>query len=73
MSGKTFANNWQYIKDLDDGDFGTPTYQEVMLTFALWQIASSHSCVLRVENKKTGLIKEYSTKQTSVQLTKSWN
>ena len=62
MSGKTFANNWQYYKDLNDEYFGTPTYQEVMLDSALWQIASSHTCVLRVENKRTGLIKEYSYK-----------
>ena len=60
MSGKYYPNNWQEISDLDPKQFSQIDYDEFMEMADLWHIPSSHCCIMRVENKETGKIKEYS-------------
>ena len=60
MSGKEFPNNWEDIASSPDEQFDTCTYEEFMLAMTMWQIPSSHSVIMRVENKETGKITEYS-------------
>jgi len=57
---KEFPNNWSDIYESDDDDFGTCTYDQFMFAADLWELNSSHVCILRCENKRTGKVKEYS-------------
>jgi len=65
MSGKEFPNNWQNIHDADDEDFGTCTFEEFSQMMQLWALPSSIACIMRIENKDTGKIKELTYKRTS--------
>jgi hypothetical protein len=65
MSGKEFPNNWQNIYDADDEDFGTCTFEEFSQMMQLWALPSSIACIMRVENKDTGKIKEITYKRIS--------
>jgi hypothetical protein len=65
MSGKEFPNNWQNIYDADDEDFGTCTFEEFSQMMQLWALPSSIACIMRIENKDTGKIKELTYKRTS--------
>jgi hypothetical protein len=65
MSGKEFPNNWQNIYDADEEDFGTCTFEEFSQMMQLWALPSSIACIMRIENKDTGKIKELTYKRTS--------
>ena len=58
MSGKEFPNNWQDIHDTPEEQFDTCTFDEFMMAMTMWQIPSSHSVIMRVENTETGKITE---------------
>ena len=58
MSGE-FPNNWQEIHDADPELFATCTFEEFMDGMSMWQIPSSHSCILRVTDRETGKVKEH--------------
>ena len=65
MNGKEFPNNWQNIYDADDDDFGTCTFEEFSEMMQLWALPSSIACIMRIENKDTGKIKEITYKRVS--------
>ena len=65
MSGKEFPNNWQQIHDADAEEFGTCTYEEFKEMSELWLLPSSIACVMRVENRDTGKIKEHTYRRVS--------
>ena len=64
MSGKYFPNNWQRIHDAPDEAFEEIDFEDFMDAAMQWHIPSSHSCVMRVENRATGKIKEHAYKTT---------
>ena len=57
---KTFPNNWQEVHDTPAEAFAELEYDTMMDMLMMWHIPSSHCCIMRVENKATGKIKEYS-------------
>ena len=57
MSGKEYPNNYEFVLA---SEFNETLYADFMDNMSAWLIPSSHSCIMRVENKKTGKIKEYS-------------
>ena len=66
MSGRAdFPNNWQEVHDADSEDFGSCTFEEFQEMMSLWHLPSSIVCVMRVENKDTGKIKEYTYRKVS--------
>ena len=60
---KTFPNNWQEVHDTPSEAFAQLEYDAMMEMLMMWHIPSSHCCVMRVENKRTGKISEYSYQQ----------
>ena len=71
MSGKQpyFDNNWQLYKDAPDEDFIPHTYDEFMMWKGeAWDLPSSVYCIIRVANKKTGKVKEYTYRKQSAAL-----
>ena len=64
MSGKYFPNNWQGIHDAPDEAFEEIDFEDFMDAAMQWHIPSSHSCVMRVENRATGKIQEHAYKTT---------
>jgi hypothetical protein len=66
MSGKPeFPNNWQEIHDADEESFGTCSVEEFEMMMHQWHLPSSIACVMRVENKDTGKIKEHTYRRMS--------
>lgn len=60
---KVFPNNWQEVYDTPAEAFASLKYDDMMEMLMMWHIPSSHCCIMRVENKKTGKITEYSYQQ----------
>ena len=60
MTGKEFPNNWEDIAMSDDEMFETCTFEEFMIGMSYWSLPSSHAVLMRVTNKDTGKVKEYS-------------
>ena len=63
MSGKEFPNNWEEIKEADDDQFETCTFEEFMTGMSIWELPSSHQFLMRVYNKETYKVKEYAYKR----------
>ena len=59
MSGKEFPNNWEEIKEADDDQFETCSFDEFMAGMSLWQLPSSHSFLMRIYNTRTNKVKEH--------------
>ena len=59
---RDFPNNWQRVHDTPSEDFMELDYEDFMDAAMQWHIPSSHSCVMRVENRKTGQIQEHAYK-----------
>ena len=57
---KEFPNNWQNVSDTPSDEFGEIEYELLMNMLMMWEIPSSHCCIMRCENKRTGKISEYS-------------
>lgn len=62
MSGKYYPNNWQAVHDTPADAFQEIEFEDFMDLCTQWHIPSSHSCVMRVENRKTGKVKEHAYK-----------
>ena len=58
-----FPNNWQDIKDANDDQFETCTFEEFMTGMSIWELPSSHAFLMRVYNTKTHKVREYAYKQ----------
>ena len=65
MSGKEFPNNWEEIKEADDDQFETCTFDEFMAGMHCWQLPSSHAFLMRVYNRETNKVREFAYKQNS--------
>ena len=60
MKRKYYPNNWKAYKDSPDDMFIDHTYEEFFeWKVNGWQLPSSIVCILRVEDPKTGKIKEH--------------
>ena len=60
MSKPYFPNNWEQYKDTPASEFMQHTYEEVMeWKVGSWELPSSVACIMRVYNRKSGKIKEY--------------
>ena len=59
MNGKYFPNDWDNIQEQE---FASLTYEQLMDIMCTWHIPSSHACIMRVENTDTGKIKEFKYK-----------
>ena len=57
---KEFPNNWQSVADTPSEEFGEIEYELMMNMLLMWEIPSSHCCIMRCENTKTGKISEFS-------------
>ena len=57
---KEFPNNWQSVSDTPYEEFAEIPYDLFMDMLMMWEIPSSHCCIMRCENKSTGKISEYS-------------
>ena len=65
MSGKYYPNNWEAIQKTSDKLFKTCTWEEFYeWVICGWRLSDSVSCILRVENTRTGKIKEHKYRQT---------
>ena len=57
---KYYPNNWQAIKDAPSEYFEECSYEDFYLwKLNGWEIPSSVMCIFRVENTKTGKVKEH--------------
>ena len=56
---KEFPNNWQTVSDTPSDAFAEIEYDLFMDMLMMWEIPSSHCCIMRCENKKTGKISEF--------------
>ena len=65
MSGKYFPNNWQQVHDTPAEDFIPFEYDDFMELSMQWHIPSSIACIMRIENRSTGKIKEHAYKTTT--------
>ena len=65
MTRKYFPNNWQAVKDTPDEDFIPFEFDDFMELAMQWHIPSSHSCIMRIENRSTGKIREHAYKTTT--------
>ena len=71
MSNRSyFPNNWQAVHDAPDEQFDTCTYEEFDEMSTCWQLNSSHETLMRIENKRTGKIKEKAYKTINGTLNK---
>ena len=57
MSGNPFPNNYDFVLA---SEFSEVDFAEFMQEMSSWNIPSSHCCIMRIENKETGKIKEMS-------------
>ena len=57
---KEFPNNWQAVSDTPSEEFAEIDYELMMNMLLMWEIPSSHCCIMRCENKRTGKISEFS-------------
>ena len=57
---KEFPNNWQNVSDTPSDEFAEIDYELFMNMLLMWEIPSSHCCIMRCENKSTGKISEFS-------------
>ena len=57
---KEFPNNWQSVSDTPSDEFAEIEYDLFMHMLMMWEIPSSHCCIMRCENKSTGKISEFS-------------
>ena len=57
---KEFPNNWQNVSDTPSEEFAEIDYELLMNMMMMWEIPSSHCCIMRCENKSTGKISEFS-------------
>lgn len=57
---KEFPNNWQNVSDTPSDEFGEIEYELMMNMLMMWEIPSSHCCIMRCENRSTGKISEFS-------------
>ena len=57
---KEFPNNWQAVSDTPSDEFAEIEYELFMQMLMMWEIPSSHCCIMRCENKRTGKISEFS-------------
>ena len=60
---KEFPNNWQGVHDTDHEMFPSIEYDAFMEFSTIWEIPSSHSCIMRVHNTRTDKVKEYAYKR----------
>ena len=60
---KEFPNNWQNVSDTPSEEFAEIDYEMFMHMAMMWEIPSSHCCIMRCENKQTGKISEFSYRQ----------
>ena len=71
MNSKSyFPNNWQSVYDADESCFETCTYEEFDEMSTLWLLNSSHRTLMRIENTRTGKIKEKAYKTVNGTLNK---
>ena len=63
MSGKEFPNNWDEIKNADDDQFATCTYDEFMAGMSIWELPSSHQFLMRIYNRETNQVREFAYKR----------
>lgn len=55
-----YPNNWQEYKDADEEMFVRHSFDELMTwKLANWELPSSVCCIIRIENTRTGKIKEH--------------
>ena len=55
-----YPNNWQEYKDADEDMFVRHSFDELMTwKLANWELPSSVCCIIRIENTRTGKIKEH--------------
>ena len=60
-----FPNNWEEVHNLDDDDFETPTFSELLEDYMEWHLPEPYCAVVRVYNPKTMKLKEYAYKLPS--------
>jgi len=74
MSGRKrdyYPNNWQEYKDADDDNFIPHTFEEIMSwKVAGWELPSSVCCIIRVNDLKSGKVKELVYQKRSAAQTK---
>ena len=54
-----FPNDWDEVYNMDDEDFQTPAFIEVIEDSSLWILPEPYCCVLRAYNRKENKLKEY--------------
>ena len=64
MSGKYYPNNWQQVT-IRSEDFIPFEYDDFMELSMQWHIPSSIACIMRIENRSTGKIKEHAYKTSN--------
>ena len=61
--GKYFPNNWDAVQETD---YPSVPYEDIMEgKVSMWQLPSSVCCVIRVHNKETNKVEEWSYQRMS--------
>lgn len=61
-----FPNDWEEIYNMDDEDFDTPAFLEVLQDSMLWHLPDPYCCIMRVWNRDTNQIKELAYRRESI-------
>ena len=57
MSGKEFPNNWEEIREADDDQFETCTFDEFMAGMSIWP--TNDQFLMRIYNTRTNKVTEH--------------
>ena len=58
-----FPNEWEDVFNIDEEDFLTPPFNEVLEDSVLWDLPDPYCCIVRSYNRKDAKLKEYVYKQ----------
>jgi hypothetical protein len=58
-----FPNEWEDVFNINEEDFLTSTFDEVLEDSVLWDLPDPYCCIVRSYNRKESKLREYVYKQ----------
>ena len=58
-----FPNEWEEVSNIDESDFFTPPFNEVLEDSVVWHLPDPYYCIIRSFNRKGLKMREYAYKQ----------
>ena len=61
-----FPNEWEEVSNIDESDFFTPPFNEVLEDSVAWYLPDPYYCIVRSFNRKGLKMREYAYKRETV-------